>query len=238
MLYNDIVIDGMIKRAAYQAAQETVYMMKRAAATDLDEGFGSLGGGSNLEASGTPKGEILRIIDKIKGAVGDWNDKRKARREKADQENAAWEASTEGLLDSNMNNLKRILADEAIARATREAENSNPALDVITEQNTGSAPISDEATEEQRDKQLPGMPQIINPIDSMTEEEKEALRRDAAFKKIFRHLDNNKFTYGGGVAGAGIGALLGDTPKDRLLYAILGGGGGAGLGALADHYLK
>lgn len=51
-------------------------------------------------------------------------------------------------------------------------------------------------------------------------------------------LSNNKFALGGGVGGAGLGALLGgDTASKKLLGALLGGGAGAGLGYLADKYV-
>ena len=54
---------------------------------------------------------------------------------------------------------------------------------------------------------------------------------------ILKFLDENKYTLGGGAAGAGVGALFGNNLQQRLLAALLGGGAGAGLGYLGEKYL-
>ena len=50
-------------------------------------------------------------------------------------------------------------------------------------------------------------------------------------------LNDNKFAIGGGIGGAGLGALMGDSTSSKILGALLGGGAGAGLGYLADQNL-
>lgn len=190
MLYNDIVIDGMIKRAAYQAAQETVYMMKRAAA--------------QLDVS-DPSTDML--LDIAQASL--------------DGEKYLGVPSTEEVEDPDF--------DAASALVDRMgAENSES----IDEDSIGRSLDTDVA--EGVIGAYPGLP--LQPAKKKKSGGKPV--DPGMWAKVLQHLANNKFTYGGGAAGAGIGALLGDTPKSRLLYALLGGGGGAGLGALADHYLK
>lgn len=190
MLYNDIVIDGMIKRAAYQAAQETVYMMKRAAA-QLDVSDPSTDMQLDLSDAAIQGADYLGVPSTEEIEEPDF-EAAQALVDRLGREN------TESIFQDNINrSLNQDIAEDLIG-AAREV---------------GATPKSS--------KKTPGKPADLG-----------------MWAEVLQHLANNKFTYGGGAAGAGIGALLGDTPKSRLLYALLGGGGGAGLGALADHYLK
>lgn len=61
MSYNDIIIDGLIKRAAYQAAQETVYTMVKAAEAQQPAGGGQQAGTMD---------SILKFLDENKYALG------------------------------------------------------------------------------------------------------------------------------------------------------------------------
>lgn len=240
MLYNDIVIDGMIKRAAYQAAQETVYMMKRAAESPFDdENMPPV----NIETN-NPKtrlaGMLMKAQDAGKGAI-DWL---KSIAAKAEADRKAYANSTEGMIDNDMNELANSLTDYALTYGADQA--SKALADTPIPEPSGDAMdrFNQEQKEELEPKMKPYTPQAANVFEGATDEDKQeiikihdAYKRKAMLKSILEHLGDNKYTYGGGVAGAGLGALLGKTPKERLLYALLGGGGGAGLGALADRYL-
>lgn len=240
MLYNDIVIDGMIKRAAYQAAQETVYMMKRAAESSFDN--------ENMPpvniATNNPKtrlaGMLMKAQDAGKGAI-DWL---KSFAAKAEADREAWNNSTEGIIGNDMDELAKSLTDYALTYGSDQA--SKALADTPLPEPSGDA--MDRFNQEQKEKLEPKMnpytSQADNVFEGATDEDKQeiieihnAYKRKAMLNSILEHLGDNKYTYGGGVAGAGLGALLGKTPKERLLYALLGGGGGAGLGALADRYL-
>lgn len=220
MLYNDIVIDGMIKRAAYQAAQETVYMMKRAA-FDGDMGTPDLTGGERPINVSDRDLQQVAIMKRLLGKTG-----------------------TRGLSENDLR-VMAVQAREAAERAKSEGVLPPP-------DDRGSAPAPDWDDPNNAPTDYSGVGNEIQQglfNDSLNQTQEDINNQilgtgggkgedESAWSKILDHLANNKFTYGGGAAGAGIGALLGDTPKDRLLYALLGGGGGAGLGALADHYLK
>lgn len=240
MLYNDIVIDGMIKRAAYQAAQETVYMMKRAAESSFDNVETP-----SLENTGSPRallaGALMKAQDTGKGAI-DWL-KSIAAKAKADRE--AWNNSVEGTIDNDMKALSDSITNSALTYGAERASEELANTPLPEPSGEAMERFNQEQKEKDGPKSKPYTSQADNIFEGSDDEDKQNIinihndyKRKAMIDAILEHLGDNKYTYGGGVAGAGIGALLGDSPKSRLLYALLGGGGGAGLGALADHYLK
>ena len=66
MLYNDIAIDGLIKRAARQAAVETVYMLKQAAGS-MEESKGNM----RPSTAGERAGRINDMLDRLQAVQGD-----------------------------------------------------------------------------------------------------------------------------------------------------------------------
>lgn len=220
MLYNDIAIDGLIKRAANEAVYEAAFTKQAGLKETLLNFFTHGNKLGKLKALAAGKGK-MSLWDKMRYGATDLGEDALAGLKNV--YGSAVDLSRKGL--DKINTLGKQGLDFAKAHpysvgggaAATAGLGGLAALGGDDEE--GLAAALEEAG--------------IDPSDigdSMPSEDE-----GIDFGEL---LDDNKFALGGGVGGAGLGALMGgDSTSGKLLGALLGGGAGAGLGHLADKYV-
>lgn len=222
MLYNDIAIDGLIKRAANEAAYEAVFTKQAAG-----------GGLASFLSHGHKLGKLKALLSgllKGKGGMSTWDKVRYG----------AMDLGEDALTGAK--NLYGSAADLAgkgwgkisdlgkkgidYAKAHPYAVGGGGAAGLAA--GGGLAALASGGDDE-------GLAAALAEAGVDPSDIGGAGDGDIDFGEL---LDDNKFALGGGVGGAGLGALMGgDSTSGKLLGALLGGGAGAGLGHLADKYV-